>query len=211
MRRVLAFVILGLVAIALAPMARAQNLVQNPGFEDSTDSGNGSATTTPGWTVSPGFGTDFVFTDGGTTQNGGSAANGSTWYAEFAATSAGDAQSATLSQTIATTPGQYYTVTFFLANFGGPHNTFLATFGGQTLLSLTDASAFGYQQFTVVLRATSTQTRLAFTGEQDPASFGLDDVSVEAGPAPVMGGGLVSLGIAAAGFVTRRLRRRRSA
>ena len=78
-------------------------------------------------------------------------------------------------------------------------------------MSLTDASAFGYRQFTVVLRATSTQTRLAFTGEQDPASFGLDDVSVEAGPAPVMGGGLVSLGVAAAGFVTRRLRRRRPA
>src|SRR3569623_97359 len=200
--------ILGLAAIAFAPMARAQNLVQNPGFEDSTDDGNGGAPTSPGWTVSPGFGTDFVFTDGGTTQNGGSAANGSSWYAEFAATSASDAQSATLSQTIATTPGQYYTVTFFLANFGGPHNTFLATFGSQTLLSLTDASAFGYQQYTMVLRATSTQPKLAFTGEQDPASFGLDDISVEAGPAPVMGGGLVSLGFAAAGFVTRRLRRK---
>ena len=209
LRHALAFMILGLAAFALAPMSRAQNLVLNPGFEGSTDSGNGTATTTPDWTVSAGFGTDFVFTDGGTTANGGSANSGS-WYAEFAATSASDAQSATLSQTITTTPGQYYTVTFFLANFGGPHNTFLATFGGQTLLSLTDASAFGYQQYTMVLRATSTQTKLAFTGEQDPASFGLDDVSVVAGPAPVMGGGLVSLGVAAAGFVTRRLRRRRS-
>jgi len=211
LRHALAFVILGLAAIAFAPMARAQNLVQNPGFEESTDDGSGGATTTPGWTLSPGFGTSFIFTDGGTTQSGGSANNGSSWYAQFAATSAGDAQSGTLSQMIATTPGQYYTVTFFLANFGGPHNTFLATFGGQTLLSLTDQAGDGvYHSYTAVIRATSTQTRLAFTGEQDPSAFGLDDVDVEAGPAPVIGGGLVSLGFAAAGFVTRRLRRRRA-
>ena len=188
-------------------MAHAQNLVLNPGFESSTAGANGTASSTPDWTVSPGFGTDFVFTDGGTTASGGSANSGS-WYAEFAATSASSAQSGTLSQTIATTAGQYYTVTFFLANFGGPHDTFLATFGGQTLLSLTDANAFGYRQFTMVVKATSNSTKLAFTGEQDPASFGLDDVSVVAGPAPVMGGGLVSLGVAAAGFVTRRLRRK---
>jgi hypothetical protein len=202
LRHALAFVIFGLAALALAPMARAQNLVQDPGFENATDSN-----TAPGWTLSSGFGTDYV---NGQSQSGGAPATGS-WYAEFTATSASNAQSGTLSQMIATTPGQYYTVTFFLANFGAPHNTFLATFGGQTLLSLTDASAFGYQQYTMVVRATSTQTKLAFTGEQDPSSFGLDDVDVEAGPAPVMGGGLVSLGVAVAGFVTRRLRRRQPA
>jgi hypothetical protein len=191
---------------ARAGFAQGTNLIQNPGFEDSTDDGSGGATTTPDWTVSPGFGTDFVFTDGGTTQSGGSANTGS-WYAEFMATSASNAQSGTLSQTIATTANTYYTVSFFLANFGGPHNTFVATFGGQTLLSLTDASAFGYRQYTMIVRATSNSTKLAFTGEQDPSSFGLDDVSVEAGPAPVMGGGLVSLGFAAAGFLMRRLRR----
>ena len=204
MRHALAFAILGLAALALAPVARAQNLVQDPGFESAT-----SSTSAPGWTLSSGFGTDYVFTNGGTTATGGSANSGS-WYAEFTATSAASAQSGTLSQTISTTAGQYYTVSFFLANFGGPHNTFLATFGGQTVLSLTDASAFGYQQFTMVVRATSNSSKLAFTAEQDPASFGLDDVSVQAGPAPVMGGGLVSLGISAAGFLMRRLRRGRS-
>lgn len=201
MRRVLPFVILGLAATALVPAARAQNLVQDPGFESATDSN-----TAQGWTLSSGFGTDYVFADGGQTESGGSAHNGS-WFAEFAATSANNAQSGTLSQMIATTPGQYYTVTFFLANFGGPHDTFLATFGGQTLLSLTDSAAFGYRQYTMVVQASAGSTKLAFTGEQDPASFGLDDVSVEAGPAPVMGGGLASLGVAAVGFVMRRLRR----
>jgi hypothetical protein len=212
LRRASSFVVFGfaiVAGLACAHYARAQvNLVQNPGFEDTSQQGDSStATSSPDWTVSPGFGTDFVFTDGGTTQDGGSAHTGS-WYAEFMATSASDAQSGTLSQAIGTTAGSYYTVSFYLANFGGPHDTFLATFGGQTVLSLTDAPAFGYKQYTMVVKATSANSVLAFTGEQDPASFGLDDVSVEAGPAPVMGGGLVSLGVAAAGFVLRRLRRR---
>jgi len=195
--------------LSSAPAVHAQqglNLVQNPDFESSQDSGNGTADSTPFWTVSPGFRTDCVFTDGGTTQSGGSA-NGGSWYAEFAATSAANAQSGTLSQSIATTAGTYYTVSFFLANFGGPHDTFLATFGGQTILSLTDAPAFGYTKYTMVVRATSANSVLAFTGEQDPSSFGLDDVSVEAGPVPVMGGGLLSLGAAGFGLIARRLRR----
>lgn len=206
MRRSSSFAVFGLAILAglsFAQHARAQqqggtNLVQDPGFEEATD-----ANTAPGWTLSSGFGTDYVFTDGGTTESGGSANTGS-WYAEFMATSAANAQSGTLSQIIATTPGQYYTVTFALANFGGPHDTFLATFGGQTILSLTDSAAFGYRQFTAIVRVTTASTKLAFTGEQDPASFGLDDVDVEAGPAPVIGGGLMSLGVAAAGFLMRR-------
>ncbi len=216
LRRASSFIVFCLAVAAglsVAPRSHAQqglNLVQNPGFESSTDSGNGTATSTPFWTVTSGFGTDFVFTNGGTTASGGSANSGS-WYAEFMATSASDAQSATLSQTIATTAGSYYTVSFFLANFGGPHDTFLATFGGQTVLSLTDAPAFSYTKYTMVIQANSASSVLAFTGEQDPASFGLDDVSVEAGPAPVMGGGLLSLGAAAFGFVARRLRRGKSA
>jgi hypothetical protein len=211
LRRASSFIVFLLAAIgglSLAARAQAQtNLVQNPGFEDTTSDGQTTATSTQFWTVSPGFGTDFVFTDGGTTQSGGSANSGS-WYAEFAATSAANAQSGALSQSITTTSGTYYTVSFYLANFGGPHDTFLATFGGQTILSLTDAPAFTYRQYTMTVRAGSAHSVLAFTGEQDPASFGLDDVSVVAGPAPAVGGGLVSLGTAAAGFLMRRLRRR---
>jgi hypothetical protein len=201
LRRTLSLLAFGLASVVVAPVAYAQtNLVQNPGFEQTVGQGT-TATSSPFWTVSPGFGTDFV--------SGGNA-NSGIWYAEFAATSAANAQSGTLSQTIATVPGNYYIVSFFLANFGSPHDTFLATFGGQTVLSLTDASAFRYTQYSMVIRATSAQSVLAFTGEQDPASFGLDDVSVQAGPAPVMGGGLLSLGVAAAGFVARRVRRMRS-
>jgi hypothetical protein len=136
----------------VAPRAPAQNLVQNPGFEGtSTDDPSAS----PDWTLGANSGTTYV--DGEGTAHSGE------WAAEFAATDATEATQGTLSQTITTAPSTYYTVSFFLANEGGPHNTFLATFGGQTVLSLTDANAFGYTQYTATIRTTSTRSVLAFS------------------------------------------------
>ena len=186
---------LAVLMVLAVPQARAQNLVLNPGFEDtSADAGN----TSPDWTL---------FSNGDTTYVQGEAtAHSGQWAVEFAATDATTASQDTLSQTITTTPSTYYTVSFFLANEGGPHNTFLATFGGQTVLSLTDANAFGYTQYTATIRATSAKSVLAFAAQQDPADFLLDDVSVEAGPLPLAGGGLMSFGVAFAGFAVRRIR-----
>jgi hypothetical protein len=183
-------------ACAMAvPRAQAQNLVLNPGFEEtSTDGGN----TSPDWTLTASGDTTYV--------NGASTAHSGDWAVEFAATDATTASQGTLSQAVTTVPSTYYTVTFFLANEGGPHNTFLATFGGQTVLSLTDADAFGYTQYTATIKATSDSSVLAFAAQQDPADFLLDDVSVEAGPLPLAGGGLMSFGVAAAGFAARRIR-----
>jgi hypothetical protein len=185
-----------ILACAAAHQASAQNLVQNPGFESTPNDGSN---TSPGWTLdASSTSTTYV--------NGESTAHGGVWAVDFSATDPASATQGTLSQSITTVPSTYYTVSFFLANEGGPHNTFLATFGGQTVLSLTDANAFGYTQFTATVRATSAQSVLAFTAEQDPADFLLDDVDVEAGPAPVTGGGLLSLGVVLAGFAIRRLR-----
>jgi hypothetical protein len=181
--------------------ARAQNLVQDPGFESST----GSAAS-PGWTLNSGDGTSFYDdqTQGGTNAHSGD------WAAQFIAASSTEATSGTLSQTIATAPLTTYLISFFLLNQGGPHNTFLATFGGQTVLSLTDSSAFGYTRYTasVTTASRSTSSVLAFTGEQDPSAFYLDDISVvaEAAPSPVAGGGLVSFVALIAGFTIRRMR-----
>ena len=50
----------------------------------------------------------------------------------------------TLSQTIATTAGQTYTLSFWLQNEGSTGNDFKAIWNGQTLLSLTNAGQFGY-------------------------------------------------------------------
>jgi hypothetical protein len=193
-RSVLRLAITGLVACAAAYPATAQNLVQNPGFE-STPAGGASS---PDWTLDTSSGTTYV--------NGEGTANTGVWAVDFAAAGAAAASQGTLSQAIATTPSTYYTVSFFLANEGGPHNTFLATFGGQTVLSLTDASAFGYRQYTATVRVTSASSVLAFTGEQDSSDFLLDDVSVESGPLPVTGGGLLSFGVVLAGFAIRRVR-----
>jgi hypothetical protein len=201
---------------AFAGSSSAQNLVQNPGFEDSTDS-----TDSPGWTLTAGHGTIF---DSGQGQEEGAAihtdeqppsgnpnAHMGLWDVQFGATNPDDATAGTLSQSITTTVGSTYLVTFFLMNNDGPHNTFLATFGGQTVLSLTDSSAFGYTQYSAQIKATSNSSVLAFSAEQDPGFFYLDDVLVEPAPAPVTGGGLVSLGVLLAGFCVRRAQRRPAA
>jgi len=190
-----ALAVAAILACAFAHPALAQNLVQNPGFESTPDDGSN---TSPGWTLDASSDTTYV--------NGEGTANSGVWAVEFAATDAAGASQGTLSQAITTVPSTYYTVSFFLANEGGPHNTFLATFGGQTVLSLTDANAFAYTQFTATIRATSASSVLAFTAQQDPADFLLDDVSVEAGPLPVTGGGLLSFGVALTGFAVRRVR-----
>jgi len=61
----------------------------------------------------------------------------------------------TLSQTIATSPGASYTIDFWLKNLPGPFNAnpntpnfFSASFGGNLLVSLTDAAPFDYTEFT---------------------------------------------------------------
>jgi hypothetical protein len=192
--RAFGLVLAAILACALGQPVLAQNLVQNPGFENTPTGGESS----PDWTLDTSSGTTYV--------NGEGTANTGIWAVEFAAAGAAAASQGTLSQAITTTPSTYYTVSFFLANEGGPHNTFLATFGGQTVLSLTDAAAFSYRQFTATIRVTSGSSVLAFTGEQDPSDFLLDDVSVESGPLPVTGGGLLSFGIVLAGFAVRRMR-----
>lgn len=205
---VLAGVIASIASFGTAPRAYAQNLVQNPGFEASVDSGQGTADTTPDWMLGGGGGTLFSTSPAG---EGPSGPNSGSWYAAFSATSASQATTSTLTQTITTTPNTTYVVSFFLANEGGPHNTFLATFGGQTVLSLTDSNAFGYRQYSATIVATSRSSVLAFTGEQDPSAFGLDDVSVEAesAPAPVTGGGIASVCVLIAALYVQRVRRRK--
>jgi len=192
-------VVLWVAAVFLsAGFANAQNLVQDPGFEGSTGSNS-----SPGWTLSAGNGTSFHDDQG----QGGADAYTGAWSAEFQAVNASQASSGTLSQTIAVTPMTTYVVSFFLLNQGAPHDTFLATFGGQTVLSLTDAPAFGYIKYSATIATgKSGSAVLAFTGEQDPSDFYLDDISVvaEGAPAPAVGGGLLSFAVMMIGAVVRR-------
>ena len=190
--------VIALLAVGAAMIARpapAQNLVVNPGFEDSTDS-----MTSPGWTLGQTFGyTSFE-------NNSGDAHTGA-WSATF-----GDTQNVTLSQTITTVPGTTYLVSFYLAdnNTGAGGKSFLATFGSQTVLSLTNSTATGYLFYSADIVATSSQSTLSFTAENPPGQFNLDDISVEVegAPAPMPGTGAASL-IAGAAMLAGFMRKRR--
>ena len=181
-------------AILTSPAALAQNLVINPGFEDSTD-----AMTSAGWTLGQTFGyTSFE-------NNPGDAHTGN-WSATF-----GDTQPVSLSQTIATVPRTTYLVSFYLAdnNTGAGGKNFLATFDGQTVLSLTNSDATGYVLYSADIVASSSQSVLSFTAENPPGQFNLDDISVEVegAPAPTPGTGAASL-IAAAAMLGGMRRKR---
>jgi FecR-like protein/carbohydrate binding protein with CBM4/9 domain len=83
-----------------------------------------------------------------------------------------------LSQTLQTTPGKAYIVSFALRSDGLFTNDFSASWGGQTLFSQVNMPNAGWTplSFTEVATGSSTTLQLAF--RDDPGFLGLDDVSV---------------------------------
>ena len=86
----------------------------------------------------------------------------------------------TLSQTIATTAGQTYTLSFWLQNEGSGGNDFAAIWNGQTLLSLTNAAQSGYTEYTYTVTATGSTTTLEFSAANSPSQWDLDNISLTA-------------------------------
>jgi hypothetical protein len=86
----------------------------------------------------------------------------------------------TLSQTIATTAGQTYTLSFWLQNEGSGGNDFKAIWNGQTLLSLTNAAQSGYTEYTYTVTATSSTSTLEFSAANNPSQWDLDNISLAA-------------------------------
>ena len=86
----------------------------------------------------------------------------------------------TLSQTLQTTPGQQYTLSFWLANLGSGPNDFTVKWNGATVMALTNASAQGYTQYSYTVTATGTTAVLEFDARQDPSQWDLDSISVTA-------------------------------
>jgi len=97
------------------------------------------------------------------------------WDADFHGGSA-----PTLSQTISTIPGHDYEFSFWLRP-GVIPNSFQASFGGTTVLTLTDAPSSGYIFERFIVAATSAATTIAFTatGAIVGADWSLDRVSVQ--------------------------------
>ena len=150
------------------------NLVSNGGFETEMPAGcqtlaNPSLCTVPppGWAISgDGVSIDTVFPHTGT-------------YDIALATPSTDPNVGMLSQTITTTLGQNYTLTFFVMDEAGfALDTFTVSYGGFTDTITGDKAPLAYTEETFTVPGAGT-TNLTFQGINDIAAWNLDDVSLD--------------------------------
>ncbi len=145
------------------------NLVANGGFETGdftgwTDDGSGDVNTDPTAVHSGTYGAEY-------------GPVGSLGY---------------LSQTLSTTPGTTYLLSFWLDSpDGDTPNEFQVSWDGTTLLDETNLPAIGWTNIQFVVTATGPSTVLEFGFRDDPAYLGLDDVSVVPTQAGRLGGPVV--------------------
>jgi hypothetical protein len=137
-------------------------LVQNGGFE------TGDFT---GWTLSGN--TSWTIVDNGS-RSGITPHTGNYLAAMGPAGSLGY-----LSQTLPTTAGASYLLSFWLDSpDGATPNESLVSWNGITLRDETNLPAFGWTYLQFVVSATGTSTVLQFGVRDDPSNLGLDDISV---------------------------------
>ena len=104
-----------------------------------------------------------------------------------------------LSQTVATTTNQKYLVSFWLTcvpDSSGvtTNNQFIAKWNNSKFYARTNLNAFGWINLQFVVPATTARTTLEFDFNNDPGAFGLDDVTVQTVPGPVLKSAAVSNG-----------------
>jgi subtilase family serine protease len=104
-----------------------------------------------------------------------------------------------LLQTVATKPSQQYLVSFWLTcvpdNQGvTTNNDFAAKWNNSTLYAQTNLGASGWTNLQFVVPATTASTKLEFDFNNDPGAFGLDNITVEPVPAPILNTAAVSGG-----------------
>jgi hypothetical protein len=190
-----------LAVICGAAHATAANLVVNGSFEQGT-LGIGSFT---GWQTLIGDANTFVDSSGQTGPLYGQASAG-IWSAYFGSTHADGG--ASISQTLATTAGQKYLLTFDLANDNGgaaPANSFAASVVGNPALSFSNLGDQNYfhEQYSFV--ASSNTTSLSFSAYNDASYLELDNVVVSAVPEPATSALLLAGALAAAVALRVRL------
>jgi hypothetical protein len=104
-----------------------------------------------------------------------------------------------LSQTVATTANQQYLVSFWFTCVPDDegettNNEFTAKWNNLALYDQTNLNAFGWTNLQFVVPATAASTTLEFEFNNDPAAFGLDDITVEPVPAPILNTETVAAG-----------------
>ena len=118
------------------------------------------------------------WTLGGNDTSGQMYINGQAESGSFAAALGSVGSDGTLSQTLQTTAGQQYTLSFWLANNGSGPDDITAKWNGATVLALTNAPAQGYTEYTFTVTATGSTSTLEFDARQDPSHWSLDNISV---------------------------------
>ena len=205
-------------ALLLAAQAGASNLITNGSFEDGQLVANyvdpgarmigpNDSVTLNGWTTLNsnldiawiGLGNPYNMT----ASDGNNFLDLTGWHDQ-------SGQGAGVMQTIATTAGMHYTLTFDQGNSArynpGSTDTLFVTAGDQagvgfTVLATAQPSEWTHQ--TLSFTATGSSTSISFAGGQAIYFIGLDNVSVVAAPVPepsealMLGAGLAGLALAA--------------
>jgi hypothetical protein len=180
LKRKLSFVVVCAAALGFCGSAGAASIVTNGGFE------TGDLT---GWTSG----------GGNIVASGSSFVHSGTFGVAFGAVGV----TSPLSQALSTTPGQTYTVSFWLNSNNAFPNEIALSWSGTNILDLVNFTTSGWQQYSFTETASASSTTLLFGLRQDPGFSGLDDISVSTGvsavplPAalPLFATGLGALGL----------------
>ena len=188
-----------LLGALLAGPASAQNLVANPGFE------SGDFT---GWTLTGETRPDHSFVSDEDTYPGWNEwlPHGGDSFAALGAIGA----DLSLSQTLATSPGESYVFTFYLGSDGEAPNELTARWNGSVVFARTNEpetpghdlihgpAAAAYARYAFVAVATGPTTTIQLDSRNRDGWWALDDVSVTPLPEPsglaLSGAGLLAVG-----------------
>jgi hypothetical protein len=156
------------IVFCVAGRLSAQNLVANPGFE--------TGDFPPAWTVTTAGNPPFTSVQA---LNAFGGPHSGSFYCDSERVGSFDS----ILQSIATTPGAFYDLNFWLANnafTGGPTEEVQVFWNGTLVYDRTDtASFFSYILISVPnLVASGSSTTLEFRMRNDPGLYELDDVSV---------------------------------
>jgi hypothetical protein len=105
----------------------------------------------------------------------------------------------TLSQTVPTSAGQKLLVSFWLTSVPDGQgettpNGFAAKWNGSALFTATNLAAFGWTNLQYIVSSAGSSGTLQFSFNNTPGAFGLDDVTVQTVPAPILNSTAVSGG-----------------